>query len=100
IIINKGRIVADDKLSNLQKRNSTNIIKVRFQEPLEAEWLRRLQGVDSVNKLDTYTWMLHTAEADIVRKQLLELAVKQNLNIESLTSESQSLEDVFRVLTV
>lgn len=99
IIINKGRIVADDKLSNLQKRNTANLIKVKFQEPLEAEWLRRLQGVETVNKVDTYTWTLQTAEPDLVRKQLLELAVQQHLNVESLTSESQSLEDVFRTFT-
>src|SRR6476659_2969355 len=37
IIINKGTIVADDSLNNLQKKTSANVVKVAFKEPLEAE---------------------------------------------------------------
>jgi ABC-2 type transport system ATP-binding protein len=99
IIINKGKIVADDKLANLQQRSTTNLVRVQFKEALEAEWLRRLAGVKTVNKLDTYTWTIETDEPETVRKQLLQLTVEQNLNIVSLQSESQSLEEVFRSLT-
>ena len=99
IIINRGKIVADDKLANLQQRSSTNIVRVQFKEALEAEWLRRLNDVKSVNKVDSYTWTLETDNPETVRKQLLQLSVEQNLNIVSLQSESQSLEEVFRSLT-
>ncbi|HEY0041059.1 MAG TPA: ATP-binding cassette domain-containing protein, partial [Flavisolibacter sp.] len=34
IIINRGKIVADDKLSNLQQRSTTNIVRVQFKEAL------------------------------------------------------------------
>lgn len=99
IIINRGKIVADDLLANLQQRSSTNIVRVQFKEALEAEWLRRLQGVTTVNKVDTSTWALQTDEPEIVRKQLLQLSVEENLNIVSLQSHSESLEEVFRSLT-
>jgi len=99
IIINKGKIVADDKLSNLQKTSTTNIVKVRFKEALEQEWLRRLPAVNSVNKLDAYNWTLETEEPEVVRKGLLQLALEHNLNIVSLQSENKSLEEVFRNLT-
>ncbi len=99
IIINKGKIVADDKLSNLQKASSTNIVRVGFKEALEQEWLNRLPQVKSVNKIDTYNWNIETDNPEVVRKQLLQLAVEHNLNIVSLQSESQSLEEVFRSLT-
>lgn len=99
IIINKGKIVADDKLSNLQKTSSTNIVKVSFKEALETEWLRRLQAVKAVNKIDTYNWTLETGQPETVRKQLLQLAIEHNLNIVSLQSENKSLEEVFRQLT-
>src|SRR6187431_169770 len=56
IIINKGKIVADDKLSQLQQRSTTNIVKVQFKEALESEWLKRLKAVKSLNKIDAYTW--------------------------------------------
>ena len=99
IIINKGKIVADDKLSNLQKRSTTNVVRVQFKEALEQEWLRRLNAVNAVNKVDTYTWTLETEEPEAVRKQVLELSLQHNLNIVSLHSENVSLEEVFRSLT-
>lgn len=99
IIINRGKIVADDKLATLQQRSNTNLVRVQFKEALEAEWLRRLAGVKKVNKLDANTWTLETDEPEAVRKQLLQLSVEQNLNIVSLQSENQSLEEIFRELT-
>ena len=99
IIINKGKIVADDKLTNLQKQSSLNVVRVSFKEPLEKEWLQRLQGVKTVNKIDTYNWSIETDESELVRKQILEMSLQHNLNIVSLHSENQSLEEVFRNLT-
>lgn len=99
IIINKGKIVADDKLSNLQKTSSNNIVRVTFKETLEAEWLKRIAGATTVNKIDTLSWTIETKNPENVRKGLLQLALEHNLNIVSLQSENQSLEEVFRTLT-
>jgi ABC-2 type transport system ATP-binding protein len=99
IIINKGKIVADDKLSSLQQRSSSSIVRVQFKEALEQEWLNRLGAVKSVNKIDTYTWSIETNDPDIVRTELKKLERENNLDIVSLQSESQSLEEIFRSLT-
>jgi ABC-2 type transport system ATP-binding protein len=99
IIINKGKIVADDRLHSLQQRSTLNIIRVSFKEALEAEWLKRLQGVKAVSKVDTHTWTIETTEPDLVRRELKKLEAENNLDIVSLQSESQSLEEVFRSLT-
>lgn len=99
IIINKGKIVADDKLSNLQRQSSSSVVRVQFKEALEQEWLKRLAAVKSVNKIDTYTWSLETNDPDIVRTELKKLERENDLDIVSLHSESQSLEDIFRSLT-
>jgi len=100
IIINKGELVADDKLSNLRQRSSSsNIVKVSFKESLEKESLQQLLAAKSVNKMDANNWQLATDNPEQLRKQILELSLQHNLNIVSLQSESQSLEDVFRELT-
>ena len=99
IIINKGTIVADDRLTNLQKRSTGSFVKVSFSESLETEWLNRLPGVKSVSKEDSRHWTISTEEPDAVRKALLAMAVEHNLNIESLQAGSESLEEVFRSLT-
>lgn len=99
IIINKGKIVADDKLSNLQQRSSASLVRVQFKEALEEEWLKRLKSVRSVNKIDAHTWTIETNDPDTVRNELKRLERENNLDIVSLQSENQSLEEVFRSLT-
>lgn len=100
IIINKGELVADDKLSNLrQHSSSSNTVKVSFKESIEKSWLEQLSAAKSVNKIDANNWQLATDNPEQLRKQIFELSLLHNLNIVSLQSDSQSLEDVFRSLT-
>jgi ABC-2 type transport system ATP-binding protein len=99
IIINKGELVADDTLSNLQKNNKSNIVRVSFKESLETEWLQRLPAVTMVSKENANTWQLTTSDPTDARKQLLELALRENLNIVSLQTEGNNLEEIFRTLT-
>src|SRR5215204_3078346 len=100
IIINKGVLVADDKLSNLrQHSSSSNTVKVSFKESIDKSWLEQLSAARSVNKIDANNWQLATDNPEQLRKQIFELSLQHNLNIVSLHSESQSLEDVFRQLT-
>jgi ABC-2 type transport system ATP-binding protein len=100
IIINKGELVADDKLSNLrQLSTSSNSVKVSFKESIAEKWLEQLPAAKSVNKIDANNWQLATDNPEQLRKQIFELSLLHNLNIVSLHSESQSLEDVFRSLT-
>jgi ABC-2 type transport system ATP-binding protein len=99
IIINKGKIVADDKLSNLHQQSSTSVVRVQFKEALEQEWLRRLAGVKAVTKIDSHTWSIETNDAETVRTELKKLERENSLDIVSLQSENQSLEEIFRSLT-
>jgi ABC-2 type transport system ATP-binding protein len=61
--------------------------------------LENIKEVSGIQQVTTSTFKLHTAKPEAVRKQILELSLQHNLNIVSLQSESQSLEDVFRSLT-
>jgi len=101
IIINKGELVADDKLSNLRQRSSSasNTVKVNFKESIDKSWLEQLSAARSVDKIDANNWQLATDNPEQLRKQIFELSLLHNLNIVSLQSDSQSLEDVFRSLT-
>jgi ABC-2 type transport system ATP-binding protein len=99
VIINKGRLVADNSLNQLRQGNSSNTIKVAFKEELEASWTEQLKGVQAVHRQSFREWELQTDKPDEVKKQLLELALQNNWNIVSLQSENQRLEDIFRDLT-
>ncbi|HYF32666.1 MAG TPA: gliding motility-associated ABC transporter ATP-binding subunit GldA [Chitinophagaceae bacterium] len=99
IIINKGKLVADDRLSKLRQSSSSNVLRVSFKEVLELGLLNKLQGVISATSSDKHTWHIQTNDVELVRKQIFDLVLQHNLNIVSLQSETQSLEDVFRSLT-
>ncbi|ACU58661.1 gliding motility-associated ABC transporter ATP-binding subunit GldA [Chitinophaga pinensis] len=101
IIINKGNIIADDSLQNLQQGDQQNgYIQVSFGAPLPAEAeLLQIPGVTRVKQQDGGTWQLFAANLEDVRKNLLQFALISNRNILSLQSNSQSLESIFRELT-
>lgn len=100
IIINKGELVADDKLSSLQsKTKGTQVVIVQFKEAVDKHLLENIKEVSGIQQLTTSNLKLQTSNPEAVRKQILELALQHNFNIVSLQSESQSLEDVFRTLT-
>ncbi|SJZ79968.1 gliding motility-associated ABC transporter ATP-binding subunit GldA [Sediminibacterium ginsengisoli] len=99
IIISKGRIVADDTVANLRsKRREQHIVLVSFKEAIQPEWLTALADAGKVEYREP-VYRILAKNPDQLRKQLLELAVTQNLNILSLQAETESLEDVFRSFT-
>ncbi len=81
------------------RSNNAATLKVIFKEPLEAAWMERLSGVDKVNRITPNEWELVCKDVQEANKQLMELALQHNLNIVSLQSGEQSLEEVFRNLT-
>ncbi|MBS0028646.1 gliding motility-associated ABC transporter ATP-binding subunit GldA [Chitinophaga sp. 22321] len=100
IIINKGKIVADDKLSNLQQNNTAqHYLQVTFAEPVTEAELLAIGGITRVVAREDRSWQLFTSEVDLVRKNLLQFALINNRNILSLQSNSQSLETIFREIT-
>ena len=100
VIINKGKLVADDKLSTLRNQtHQSNTVRVVFKEVLEPQWLQGLNGVVSVNRINPNEWELVCGNINEVKRLLLELSLQHNLNIVSLQNGEQSLEEVFRTLT-
>ncbi|MBI3139698.1 MAG: gliding motility-associated ABC transporter ATP-binding subunit GldA [Sphingobacteriales bacterium] len=99
IIINKGNLVADDTLENLRKSASAETVSVSFKETVDRSLLEKLPAVTGIIKSETNNWQLATHDSDQLRKQILSLALQHNLNIVSLQSENQRLEDIFRALT-
>jgi ABC-2 type transport system ATP-binding protein len=107
IIINKGNIVADDTLDRLQAAKiDLHAVLVSFKAPVAIELLQQIKDVENIevqenatNESQSKNFKLRTSDPESVRKQLLELSLKHNLNIVSLQSETQTLEEVFRNLT-
>jgi ABC-2 type transport system ATP-binding protein len=99
IIINKGVLVADDTLANLQHNTKGNFVKIVFKEALDANKLQQLNAAKKVIQENAYGWKISTDNPDALRKQLMQLTIDGNYNIVSLQTEGNNLEEVFRSLT-
>jgi len=100
VIINKGKLVANDTLSALRSQSEkSQTVKVVFKEIIDASLLEALPGVQAVTKINDTEWELTCTQTDDVKRSLLELSLQRNFNIGSLQSGEQRLEEVFRNLT-
>jgi ABC-2 type transport system ATP-binding protein len=99
IIINKGELVADDSLSNLQKTSAGKTrILLELKEAIGRETMQLAFG-DAVQALNPTTWRFETTEPDQLKKDILAWTIQNNLNVVSIQSEAANLETVFRSLT-
>jgi len=100
VIINKGQMVADDTVTNLQRnKQQSQVVIVSFEGNVSLQTIQQLDHVTTAEQLQGATFRIQSTDAESVRKQLLQLALQQQLNIVSLQTETVSLEDVFRNLT-
>jgi ABC-2 type transport system ATP-binding protein len=99
IIINQGKIIADNNLSELRKEQRGKFIKVVMKEKLTADHFQSLDQLRGIRKAGEFEWELEALDPELLKKQLLSLSLQNNWNIVSLQSQSRSLEDIFRGLT-
>lgn len=106
IIINRGVIVADDKLVSLQKSpGGHSVVIVIFEgQPAPAlfDQLENATGIDRFEPVGAggqTGFRIHTVDPESIRRQVMEMSLKNRLNIVSLQSESNSLESIFKTLT-
>ena len=99
IIINHGKIVADDELKNLVgQQENVSIIVVEFRESISTEELSSIVGVDKVSVNGTAFRIQSKPSVDI-RPELIRFASTKNLSLLSMKLEENSMEEIFRSLT-
>ncbi len=100
IIINKGKIVADDKTSFLQqKSDSETIILVEFDKAVSSEKLSTVTGIKKVLAVNDKTYKVIGPKGQDLRPLIFNFAVQNNLAVITMQKEENSLESVFRQLT-
>jgi ABC-2 type transport system ATP-binding protein len=100
IIINKGKIVADDLTENLHLLLvNKNIVTVEFDNQVNASLLKQINGVVNVNNRKGNIWELQSNNKDDVRSSIFNFAVQNKLTVLSMNKEDNSMEDVFHQLT-
>jgi ABC-2 type transport system ATP-binding protein len=97
IIINKGKLVADNDIAGLQQMMRKHyVVKAEIKGLVDKAKLEQLKGVNAIT-LQGAIWQITSTED--IRESLAMLAQEQQWIILSLQLEEQSLEDVFQTLT-
>ena len=97
VIIDKGKIVADDKIEKLQQKLTGDVtITVEFKNEVNESDLKKVAGIISV-KQNGKKFLLR-CDNDI-REEISNESSKQNWILLSMNLEEDSLEDVFQKLT-
>ncbi len=100
VIIDKGKIVADDSIERLQQRvRGEEIIIVEFVENVSSNKLKSIQSVKRVEKVGMNRWKVFVDSNNDVRAGIFSFAVTNNLTLLELHKEISSVEDVFQILT-
>jgi ABC-2 type transport system ATP-binding protein len=102
IIIDKGRIVADEDKNNIYSKitRPRQVILVEFDREVTEQALLSIPNVIKVQQNGKNNWNVE-AEGDVdIRPAIFSFAVSNNLTVLSLKKEESNLEDVFRHLTL
>jgi ABC-2 type transport system ATP-binding protein len=100
VVINNGQIVADDRLENLMQAHAKSVIVVEFDKRVSIDTLRTIKGVDRVEEIDPQKFKIIPRKGMEVRAEIFRFATEQNLSLVGLRQEENSLEGIFRELTV
>jgi ABC-2 type transport system ATP-binding protein len=101
IIISKGSIVADSKVSELKSSSHKKFtIRIQFRDPVSISSLEAIGQGDKIIAITPVVFEWETMDADQTQKRVLEWSLKQSVHIESLQNITQDLESVFKSLTL
>ena len=100
IIINDGKIIADEKTSEIQSKVvKKQVIKVEFDTNVSRAKLNSITGVASAKEVSDKIWILESKSDRDIRKEISKFAQTNNLLVLAMQKEDESLENVFKELT-
>ncbi len=98
IIINKGKIVANNNQQALDSSPEVQTIYIEFEGTVDSHVLKKISGVTTVKSLDN-GWLIEGSTDQDLRKNVSKKAQEAGWLIMTLKLEKKSLEAVFKELT-
>ena len=100
IIINDGRIVADEKASEIKSKVvKKQVVKVEFDTSISKSKLTSISGVTSAKEVSDKIWILESKTDKDIRKEISKFAQTNNILVLTMQKEDEALENVFKELT-
>ncbi|OAD45830.1 gliding motility-associated ABC transporter ATP-binding subunit GldA [Polaribacter atrinae] len=98
IIIKKGKLLIDKKLTELKEGNQ-QVIEVTFDYKIEEQFVKRLENVVSYKNNYDNTWFITFESEEDMRSKIFDFAQENGLKILSLNTQNKNLETLFREVT-
>lgn len=98
IIINQGKIVADNPRELLSSSYETQTIYVEFEGEINVQVLKKTSGILTTKPVEK-GWLLEGDGTVDLRKTVAQMVQEQGWLVLTLRSEKKSLEEVFKELT-
>jgi ABC-2 type transport system ATP-binding protein len=99
VIIQKGKLVADDSLVDLQRKSSNQFsLSVKFDKRINSDLFKSLNGIISLEVISDYQLII-TSEDERLRQEVLAIVTKHNLPLVTIKNVGDSLEEIFQKLT-
>lgn len=100
IIINKGKIVADKLVSELQSGITNQVtLTVEFSSPIAPALLKEIDGVVDVKATGEGKYVVKSLPDKDIRGEIFNFAAANKITLLGLVQEKDSLEDIFQQLT-
>ena len=98
VIINRGKLVANQSIQDLRRSTGVNRVQVRFEKPVQLEDFAGLKDVEIELQEEGYA-ILATSASEQLRSDLLKLITAKELPLTAIQDVGGSLEDIFHSLT-
>jgi ABC-2 type transport system ATP-binding protein len=99
IIINKGKIVADDKTADILKSDNQNRLIVELDKAIDASLFKSITIISDYKKMNGNIWQISAKNLDELQQELMKWAVNNKLAILSMRRSENTMEESFHRLT-
>ena len=99
IIINNGRLVADDSLANILEGSARQILEIEFETAIDESLLAGFKGVARVVKMGNYIYEVELEFLDDARPEMMKNIADHSLPLIGIKQKKTTMEEVFKTLT-
>jgi ABC-2 type transport system ATP-binding protein len=101
IIINEGKIVADDTALHIRSAEKSNLqtVYIEFSTPVNKEILLGIEGIIKVEALSENEFLLAGKTEVDLRERIFNFAMENRLKLLTIQRKEETLEQAFRKLT-
>lgn len=100
VIIDQGRIVADDKVENLKDLQTDHVrILIEFSNQIDWEIIKSIEGVIDVNITGNNKFEITADKSKDIRSEIFAIASRKGWPLVGLSLEEITIEKIFQSLT-